>query len=77
MEELGLDPMSEVACLAYTDHLEDEAEREMAEEGAAIEAQYVADEVELDAMERAAFAPPKEAERILTEARRAAPSTCS
>ena len=76
MEELGLNPHDLGHCEAYDSYLEDRAvayvEREMAEEEVAVEAQYIADEVVLDAKKRAAFAPPSEAERIVAEARRAA-----
>ena len=51
---------------------EREAEREMAEEDAALGAQDIADQVVLDAIDRAAQGPPNEAEGLVAEARRAA-----
>jgi hypothetical protein len=76
MEELGLDPRSEFDCEVYAGHLdqliEGEIEREIAQDEAGIAAQDIADQVVLDAIDRAGVAPPKEAERIVAEARRVA-----
>ncbi len=76
MEEAGLNPASLTDCEIYDDYLinmaEAENELDMAYEDAAVEVQFVADEVVFDAMERAAFAAVNEAERIMAEAHEAA-----
>ena len=77
MESLGLDPASEFDCEAYAGYLEAVAdaviEREIAEDEAAIDAQDIADQVVLRALDEATQeADPSEAERIITEARQVA-----
>jgi hypothetical protein len=77
MEALGLNPRNIGHCEAYDSYLEDQAvsevEQHMAEEEAAIGAQDIADQVVLDAIERAASATdPVQAERIVAEAHRTA-----